>query len=525
MANAMNNVAARRAALRASIFTHLNVYTRNKSSPRNMPNVVTAIKALINTYTDPLKKNGNNKGPNSGNKGLNIPPPNARINALSKLLNEYNGKTTNWYANKNLTARNSAINNAAKNVTLNENIKARIGIVKQRIANAKAAKNKAAAANDKEATAEASKRRNQLIEEARKKEAANASFQALKNRIGNVKTTVDLNTIVRNIANNGTNFNKDQKNKLAANVRNKRKVFMIETKKAEGQAKRNLRAAARANNTVNLSRGNFMNRYKRLREEINNASSVKEFNRINNLLKSGSKVRKLITNQEADNAYAALNRKRHNLKGPGPPPNAPVGGHTLPELEHIIRITRARINRGRALNGNASRLKNAQNRANELRPKKRGGLLGAARGIAHVAKGAVRATARVAGKGAKLAGGVALGAVVRAGQRSASFNVTVGGGRRRRQIPNTPIGNKKPRQSRAIAAIGRNEAIAQAHRNQWTGANESERPVSLAGGVGALAVAAGGAAALRGATAAKRAYNLSKAAKSGVYTAKTLRWK
>jgi hypothetical protein len=85
--------------------------------------------------------------------------------------------------------------------------------------------------------------------------------------------------------------------------------------------------------------------------------------------------------------------------------------------------------------------------------------------------------------------------------------------------------NKKPvkppptTKSRLIGLVAQNEAIAAQRRNQWNGVNESERPVSLAGALPAVL----GAGAIHGVSAAKRAHNLGQAAKTGFYSAKTLR--
>lgn len=70
--------------------------------------------------------------------------------------------------------------------------------------------------------------------------------------------------------------------------------------------------------------------------------------------------------------------------------------------------------------------------------------------------------------------------------------------------------------------VQKNENVAAARKayQQSIGGNASENAVSTAGLIGALAVAGGAKAAM----GVKRAVNLGRAAKSGVYTAKTLRY-
>ena len=64
----------------------------------------------------------------------------AKLAALSAVLNNFNGKNNTWYSNQNLNALNTRVNNAARNINLNENTRNRLNIVKRRINNAKKAK-------------------------------------------------------------------------------------------------------------------------------------------------------------------------------------------------------------------------------------------------------------------------------------------------------------------------------------------------------------------------------------------------
>jgi len=67
---------------------------------------------------------------------------NTKLAALKTLLNTFNGKNNTWYANnsRSLTNLNKQLNNASRNVTLNNNTRVRLNTVKRRIANATAQK-------------------------------------------------------------------------------------------------------------------------------------------------------------------------------------------------------------------------------------------------------------------------------------------------------------------------------------------------------------------------------------------------
>ena len=375
----------------------------------------------------------------------------------------------------------------------------------------------------------------------------NAAHAKLMGRINSASTSGQLNTIVSNIARNGKNFNAQKRMNLQSKVKDKRRQIAIQQKKNDGQGVRAGRALARAtrsNNALasaNLNRGKLMNRYSRYREEINAAPTNAELNRLVTVL--GGVTGRLFSENEKKNARAAINRKRNSLKGPGPSPNAPKNGGpnnnmsklSLSQLNAIIRLTKARLNKGQGANGNKNRLARATKLANALRPKKKGlfghigGAIGAVGGAAvggvkaagGAAKYVAAGTVHHASKGAKFGLGVVASGVGRMGQ-SHTFNVTVG----RKKIPNTPLnnGNKKP--GKLARAVQKNENIAAARKayQQSVGGNASENAMSAAGALGSLAIAGGAHTAARAAAALKRASAIKKAANTGMYTAKTLRY-
>jgi hypothetical protein len=492
-----------------------------------------------------------------------------------------NAKNAEAAANAERKAREAANKAAANAREANEAAKKiaasaiASAIEKQKAANAKAAANNAA----REAAAAASKaaeikskwqragqgvgkavqagnafsavgansRRQKLLNEAKRKEAMNAAHAKLMGRINSASTSGQLNTIVSNIARNGKNFNAQKRMNLQSKVKDKRRQIAIQQKKNDGQGVRAGRALARAtrsNNALasaNLNRGKLMNRYSRYREEINAAPTNAELNRLVTVL--GGVTGRLFSENEKKNARAAINRKRNSLKGPGPSPNAPKNGGpnnnmsklSLSQLNAIIRLTKARLNKGQGANGNKNRLARATKLANALRPKKKGlfghigGAIGAVGGAAvggvkaagGAAKYVAAGTVHHASKGAKFGLGVVASGVGRMGQ-SHTFNVTVG----RKKIPNTPLnnGNKKP--GKLARAVQKNENIAAARKayQQSVGGNASENAMSAAGALGSLAIAGGAHTAARAAAALKRASAIKKAANTGMYTAKTLRY-
>lgn len=63
---------------------------------------------------------------------------------------------------------------------------------------------------------------------------------------------------------------------------------------------------------------------------------------------------------------AAVNKAANNLNSH--PLNTPMPGMTANQLKNIIRITKARVNKGKAVNGNEKRLANAQKQLNNMTP-------------------------------------------------------------------------------------------------------------------------------------------------------------
>jgi hypothetical protein len=116
----------------------------------------------------------------------------------------------------------------------------------------------------------------------------------------------------------------------------------------------------------------------------------------------------------------------------------------------------------------------------------------------------------------KYGAGAAVGGLAYLGRQSAQkgFNVKIG---RNNKKPVKPPNAKNP----LLGLVAQNEAIAAQRREHWNGANESERPVSLAGALPGIL----GGAAIGGVASAKRAHNIGQAAKTGFYSAKTLRWR
>ena len=587
---------AERNALKAAINNSLRAYMNNPQSNANLQKVNNATKALIKTYVEeqqaaasngnggnkPLMLTNSNKPSNNGVKTNNRPVAlngnggnNGNPLGVGNLANngtasagksKYNGITAKLNTMKEPNAQTYLSLNALKRaVKSNANSNAKEAML-QKITNKKAnldtvrvsrnvtakaikaAANKAAAnAAEKQKAAnalEAKKRVAKLLEES--KRVMNAAHAKLMDRINSVSTSGQLNAIVSNIARNGKNFNAQKKTNLLSKVKNKRRQIAIQQKKNDGQGVR-LARATRSNNglaSANLNRGNLMNRYSKYRGEINAATSKKELNRLVTVL--GGKTGKLFSENEKANARAAINRKSNSLKGSGPLSNVPppmtngpknntVSKMNLAQLNQIIRLTKARLQKGDSKNKtkNERILANATWRANQLRSKKKGlfghigGALGAVGGAAkYVAAGTAHHTTRgvkaAAGVATKVAIPLALAGAAYLGQQGAKrgFNVTVGG-KGSKKIPNTKIGNngiKKP--GKLARAVQKNENIAAARKayHQSVGGNASENAMSAAGAFGALAVAGG----VKAAAGVKRAVNIGRAVKAGKFTAKTL---
>jgi hypothetical protein len=121
----------------------------------------------------------------------------AKLAALSSVLNNFNGKNNTWYANQNLNALATKVNNAAKNVTLNNNARARLNIVKKHIKSAM---------NAKEPT-----RANELVKQASQPAPANQPVannrkNMLKN-LTNLNTNAKVNAVIKEIRGKNPNSN------------------------------------------------------------------------------------------------------------------------------------------------------------------------------------------------------------------------------------------------------------------------------------------------------------------------------
>jgi hypothetical protein len=462
---------------------------------------------------------------------------------LKNQINFVNALTRNFPNHPNVKAAKNAVNarKAAKSITAGAITEARVQ-ADEAASTAASGRNKlrAAAAAARGASllkaAGANARRQKLLNEAKRREAMNAAHANFMRRINATMTMNNLNTINRNIA--GANL--DNKATL-------RRKIAIQKKKIEGlgvKAERALARATRPNNALasaNLNRGKLMNRYSKYREEISAAPTNKELNRLVTVL--GGNTGKLFSENEKKNARAAINRKRNSLKGPGPSPNAPKNGGpnnvnraSKAELEQYLRLIEGRKKSGTPLNKNANFERRVRARLNVIRPPKKSwlGHIGGAvhyvgAGTAHHATRGVKAAAGIAVKGAQVAVPLALAGAAYLGQQGArrGFNVTVGGGKKpSKKIPNTSLnnGNKKP--GKLERAVQKNENIAAARKayQRSVGGNASENSVSAAGALGALAVAGGAHTAARAAAALKRASNLGRVAKTGMYSAKTLRY-
>jgi hypothetical protein len=394
--------------------------------------------------------------------------------------------------------------------------------------------------------------------------AMNAAYTNYMNKISGANTMNSLGAINRNIV-ASANLNGPRKTNLRTTISNKQKKIAIQKKKNEGKTKRNYREARINNSIVNRGSLNAPNKaqtretvqslttnYNEFLKKIRNAHSAAEITRLREqLARNGRKtVGVKFTPEQRANLSSRVNNKNGSLKGPGPSPNAPKNGGpnninpatSVAELEKYLRLIEGRKKSGKSLNTNANFEKRVRARLNLIRPKGRGlfghigGALGAvggaakyvAAGTAHHTTRGVKAAAGVAAKGAKVAIPLALAGAAYLGQQGAKrgFNVTVGGKKPSKKIPNTSLnnGNKKP--GKLERAVQKNENIAAARKayQRSVGGNASENSVSAAGALGALAVAGGAHTAARAAAALKRASNLGRAAKTGMYTAKTLRY-
>lgn len=404
-------------------------------------------------------------------------------------------------------AANKAATNAAEANKAATNIAASAiasVLQKQAAANAKAAANKAAenaarAANAAKAAAAAASgrnklraaataargasllkaaganaRRQKLLNEAKRQEAMNAAHANFNRRINAANTMNRLGAINRNIA--GANL--DNKATL-------RRKIAIQKKKIEGlgvKAERALARATRSNNVI-LSRNSLNAPNKaQIRETVQSLTTnynefLKQIRNAHNpamirvlrekIARNGRKtVGVKFTPEQRANLSSRINNKNGSLKGPGPSSNVPKNGGpnnnmnklSLSQLNSIIRLTKARLNKGQGANGNKNRLVRATKLANALRPKKKG-LFG------HIG-GAIGAVGGAAVGGVKAAGGaakyVAAGTVHHATQavKAAAPYVKVSArynGQKKapsKKIPNTKIGNNNRNRKAFNAGFG-----------------------------------------------------------------------
>lgn len=402
-------------------------------------------------------------------------------------------------------------NEAAKKIAANAIASV---VEKQAAANAKAAENAARAANAAKKAAEikskwqragqgvgkavqagnafsaagANSRRQKLLNEAKRKEAMNAAHANLMGRINSASTSGQLNAVVSNIARNGKNFNAQKRMNLMSKVKDKRLQIAIQQKKNEGQgvkAQRALTRATRSNNALASAKlgRNSLNapnkaqiretvqslttNYNEFLREIRNAHSPAMIARLKERLARNERktVGKKFNPEQRANLSKLVNNKNRSLKGPGPSSNAPKNGGpnnnmsklSLSQLNAIIRLTKARLNKGQGANGNKNRLARATKLANALRPKKKG-LFG------HIG-GAIGAVGGAAVGGVKAAGGaakyVAKGTVHHASQavKAVAPHVKVGvryNGQKKapKKIPNTKIGNNNRNRKAFNAGFG-----------------------------------------------------------------------
>lgn len=227
-----------------------------------------------------------------------------------------------------------------------------------------------------------------------------------------------------------------------------------------------------SSNLNNTQKGNLRQKISNARlgtfkRNVAKATTISDINgRIAKHLQTASRTYKILTNNHKAEAAAYLKNKRQSLNSPGPSPNAPVSGGpnnnmsklSPSQLNAIIRLTKARLNKGQGANGNKNRLARATKLANALRPKKKG-LFG------HIG-GAIGAVGGAAVGGVKAAGGaakyVAAGTVHHATQaaRVAAPYVKLGvryNGQKKappKKIPNTKIGNNNRNRKAFNAGFG-----------------------------------------------------------------------
>jgi hypothetical protein len=105
------------------------VQTPPAAPPANVgANVVTAVNKAGGTAAEAA-----NAGMAAAAEVARQQNKNAKLAALITLLNTYKGKNNTWYANQKLNVLKSQLNNASRNVNLNNNSRERLNIVRSRI--------------------------------------------------------------------------------------------------------------------------------------------------------------------------------------------------------------------------------------------------------------------------------------------------------------------------------------------------------------------------------------------------------
>jgi chemotaxis protein histidine kinase CheA len=357
----------------------------------------------------------------------------------------------------NKAARNAAeANAAAKQIAANEAANA---AEKQAAANAKAAANKAAA----NAKAAANKAAN-----AAKRAAAAASG---RNKLRVAASTARAASLLK-LAGNASASRRNALLKTAnTSIFN---GFVSEITGAYGATDPLYKIRGRVNASSNLNntqKGNLRQKISDARlgtfkRNVAKATTTSDLNgRIAKHLQTTSRTHKILTNNHKAEAAAYLKNKRQSLNSPGPSPNAPVSGGpnnnmsklSLSQLNAIIRLTKARLNKGQGANGNKNRLVRATRLANALRPKKKG-LFGHIGGAIGAVGGAAVGSVKAAGGAAKY---VVAGTAHHATQavKAAAPYVKVGvryNGQKKvtKKIPNTKIGNNNRNRKAFNAGFG-----------------------------------------------------------------------
>jgi hypothetical protein len=512
------SLSAAHATLKAAINKSLTAYMNNPASPANLANVNRATRNLIKVYVEnaaanvkpPGNGNGRNKplalpAPGNANKG-NANKGNANTSPLNAGTNLFNGGTKSRNVKVNFSAKLGmmtspnektylSLNAMKKSVTENPNLGNQRNVMLKQIANKKAELNKKsaniltnfqgrinAAKNESDLTTivkNISSRRSNLS--GRNTNALLTKLREKRGQIASANAKLRAQTRFQGLVGKVAEAEKGRGSRLL-NV-------AATTKAAQAQKFANLKAiiekpgaftsteqnvvplvrSINANSILNNSQKETLKRlignkrYAKVRANINEAKGYSNpAKKLLNIERQLQKTTgKYLTNAQKTEALQMIK----NLKGPGPPPNDPKNGGpnnnmsklSLSQLNAIIRLTKARLNKGQGVNGNKNRLARATKLANALRPKKKG-LFG------HIG-GAIGAVGGAAVGGVKAAGGaakyVAAGTVHHASQavKAAAPYVKVGvryNGQKKapKKIPNTKIGNNNRNRKAFNAGFG-----------------------------------------------------------------------